>query len=94
VLLTSRVDPLRGKVTVSLELLIFKAFPSSLSATIRLLWHCRPTEICRNAPQAFEPVEQFGVDPHSFPNSFYLDFADDLYRSPLFAALRLPRPGE
>jgi hypothetical protein len=31
-----------------------------------------------------------GPPPHSLDS----DFADDLSRSPLFAALRLPRPGE
>jgi len=43
--------------------------------------------------KAFEAFEQFTVAPRSGPNSFYLDFADALYRSPLFAAPRMLRPG-
>jgi hypothetical protein len=44
--------------------------------------------------EASEPFEQFTTMLCSPPDSLDSDFADDLSRSPLFAALRLPRPGE
>lgn len=44
--------------------------------------------------EAFEPFEQFAGSPDSRPTLFDSDFADDLSRSPLFAALRLLRPGD
>ena len=43
--------------------------------------------------EAFEPFEQFTATPRSLPDSLDSDRADDLSRSPLFAALRLLRPG-
>jgi hypothetical protein len=44
--------------------------------------------------EAFEPFEQFKAISRSRADSLDSDFADDLSPSPLFAALRLPRPGE
>ena len=42
----------------------------------------------------FEPFEQFEATSRSHPDSFNSDLVEDLSRSPLFAALRLPRPSE
>jgi len=43
--------------------------------------------------EAVEPFDQFTASRRSLPDSLHSDLADDLSRSPLFAALRLPRPG-
>lgn len=44
--------------------------------------------------EAFEAFDQFTATPHPLPDSLDSDLESDLSRSPLFAALRLPRPGE
>jgi hypothetical protein len=44
--------------------------------------------------ESFEPFEQFTATPRSLPDSLDSELAEDLSCSPLFAALRLPRPGE
>jgi hypothetical protein len=44
--------------------------------------------------KAIQPFERFTANAHSPPDSLDSDPADDLSRSPLFAALGLPRPGE
>jgi hypothetical protein len=41
-----------------------------------------------------EAFNQLTATPRSLPDSLNSDLADELTRSPLFAALRLPRPGE
>jgi len=44
--------------------------------------------------EAFEPFEQFTDTARSDLDSLDSDFTDILSRSPLFAAVRLPRAGE
>ena len=44
--------------------------------------------------EAFEAFDQFTATPHPLPDSLDSDLESDLSRSPLFAALRSPRPGK
>jgi len=43
--------------------------------------------------EPFEPFEPFTLNPYSLAGQFDTSLADDLTRSPLFTASRLPRPG-